>query len=251
MIQSRRAALHFSAALKLLLMSVVFATAADARSVRRLVFESVLSEEIDPSIPVNGESGAIGLAAAADKAKRANQNDVWIEIPEDLSGPVLLKITDIDGRYLGAFRYRAIAGPRRWERVRIRAGSRAVQSRRNAALKQYSRDQLAYAISPMAGAPERGAPLLLVASKNPNQHRKQKTSVLVNSLGAEEVFYRLSDSQTREPCQRVSGRPTRFYDYSCEVPLDALVAQDDTARTVKITRVLGANVLDPIVVRIR
>jgi hypothetical protein len=230
-----------------LVLLAVWALPAQARDDSRLTFRRIVSERVDPAMPVNAVPG-VGLALAASTEAKLDPAKLWVLVPAEFVGDVTVSITTVDGRYLGTLLFAAAAGPRRWESISL-----ATQSdERDAILGEYKRNHIAYAVSiKPAGAAAGTDAWLLVASDDPGSGSDGVSAVLLQSVGAESVFYRLP-GRKRQMCARIRDRRTRFFDTACEIALaDLMQLADSPAGQLRIERVSGTEPLDPVVVALR
>jgi hypothetical protein len=215
----------------------------------RLRFDSIVAEQIDSSVPVSG-GGAVGVAEASSDPAGAPASRLWIRLPADQEGILEIKVSSVDGRYLSTQHYKLTKGAQGWEAFELRTGA---GSKRDMLFKSYARDHVAFAATlqpkPSAATQQKERlPLLLLSRVDPaTTSRPLRTSILVNSLGAETVTIRVSGGN-RQPCKPIRGVNTRVYDHACEVDLDQFAAASSVA---KITRIRGADILEPIVVTIQ
>lgn len=214
----------------------------------RLSFKKIVSEQVDPSMPVNAVPG-VGLSLVMPTESKRSKFDpvnIWILVPGDFAGDVDVGITTVDGRYLGKLLFAATPGPSRWEQVTLKTET----PRRDQILRDYTRDHIAYTVSVKRAKGEPAVDWLLVATQRPEQSSGLSASVLLNSIGAETVFYKLKNAP-RRMCRRIEDRLARHFDVACEVPLQDLLSLSGSSGALRIERVSGMERLDPVVVNFR
>lgn len=218
----------------------------------RLSFQRIVSEQVDMAMPVNAVTG-IGMSLVMSNELKRGKFDpanIWVLVPAELKGVVEVDITTVDGRYLGKLEFSATPGPRRWERITLVTDPK---KKRDEVLRDYTRDHIAYTVSvkrTQKGSHQPDADWLLVSSEKPEQSNGQSASVLLNSLGAETVFYKLKNA-SRRMCGRIQDRLSRQFDVACEIPLADLLLLADARSELRIERVSGMERLDPVVVSLR
>lgn len=218
----------------------------------RLSFERIVSEQVDMAMPVNAVAG-IGLSLVMSNELKRTKFDpanIWVLVPADLEGRVDVNITTVDGRYIGKLRFAARPGPRRWERITLETDKK---EKRDEVLRDYTRDHIAYTVSVKRSQKSSNQPdvdWLLVSNEKPEQSSGKSAAMLLNSLGAETVFYKLKNS-SRRMCGRIQDRLSRQFDVACEIPLADLLLLADARSELRIERVSGMERLDPVVVSLR
>jgi hypothetical protein len=218
----------------------------------RLIYDGKITEHVDPAMPVNSVS-AVGLALAANTSADATLSQpakIWVYLPDEVTGTIEVRITTMDGRYVGQLEFALLSGPGGWEEIDLDTKVK----QRDEILRQYTRHQLAYAVTIKQGD---NGPWLPVASANPtNSESAMKSAVLLNSAGAESVFYSHPKTKTRIRCKPVTGPRPRHFNTACEIGLNELLAlssgsPSSSPQELIIMRASGTRYLDPITLTLR
>lgn len=234
---------------------VALFSACPARADGRVHDLKVVSEQFNPAMPVKSVPG-VGLAVASDSATAAiDPTRFWVRIPNDYAGPIHIRLTAVDGRYLSNVVAMVGAGSTAWIPIDLPSNH---PEQRAEILEGYRRELLAYAVTAgmskkhdndHAETPEEW---FLVSEQEPGTERLT-TAVLLSSAGAETVSYRLPDSSKRVPCRKIRGHKTRFFDTVCEIGLAEAesLADGKGPKVVNFSRIRGVDLLPAVELRLR
>jgi hypothetical protein len=244
----------FEFGLAAVIIALIGASTLRAQEQPRAHFREIVTEAFDPSIRVAGTIPPVGLAMADADGQPRNYKDIWVALPP-APGSIRLVINTVDGRYNATLLFDVAGGVSHWEHLEMASKDAA---RRDSILKDYSATQVAYAIEfhPNNGHEEPKTTgtakdrWLLVAADDPSHNSDASGAVLVNSLGAQLVYYRLSGNKTPVRCTPITDRPTKIFDTVCRFPLDKILQvkrdADQAVPAMTIGRVRDAEPLEPL-----
>jgi len=246
-------ALGFEFGLAAVIFAFASASTASAQEQPRAHFREIVEEAFDPSIRVAGTLPPVGLAMADADGQPPNYKDIWVALPPAEPGIIRLVMNTVDGRYSATLLFDVVGGVSRWEHLEMASKDAA---RRDSILKDYSATQVAYAIEfhPDTGHEKKTGTArsrwLLVAAEDPSHKPDALSAVLVNSMGAQLVYYRLFGNKTPVRCTRIADRPTKIFDMVCPFSLDTVLQakrdRGQAAPTMTIGRVRDAEPLEPL-----
>lgn len=219
----------------------------------RLERFEIVSEQVNPAMPVTAVT-AVGLALASSQSPQARlpkPDTLWVRVPENLQGSVTVRLTAIDGRYVAVWKSKANGGPQRWEEITLpTTPERSVE--RDAILKEYARNQLAYVVSVSeSSGTSRSEAWLPVAGEEPGSAVELTTAVLLNSGGAELIFYKFPGDSTSKVCKPIEGQRARYFNTACELSLKQAQRLADSGDFLSIRRASGSEFLDPVQLTLR
>lgn len=241
----------------LLAIALASSSAFTAETTRRLGTGKVVSETIDPSILVAGETThAAGMQLIGATSKRL-PTDFFIYLPAGDVDTIDFQITTFDGHYVGSFSFDARSGAAAgWERISLPpAKDDEAQDGRDTVLREYDPKQIAF--SARSTADRRGdgskATMLLVAIEPPKASAEVATSLLVPSLAADRIYIQQMDCpaatanrcERRTTCAPVDGGQPKYFDTRCPIGI-ADIQGALPARWV-VTRIREGQKLKPVI----